>query len=168
MRTAHQTQRLDFAMSDLTVALSDILVQKHSSTALSAPGLLTERLDSFLQEAYQINRSISSLLGYLRAIRTPYLSTAPPPRQKRTAAERHSPTSPTPRGDVPDHLSDSQREAIDSETSSVLRDLNKKITDLTSAVSLQHDTAMRVLETRYGKPNEINFQSESAPLGHSG
>src|ERR1700712_545177 len=103
-------------MTDLTVALSDVLVQKHSSAALSPPRDLAARLDSFLQEAYQINRSISSLLGYLRAIRTPYLSTAAPPRQKHTGTRKHS-APYKPNGDVPEHLNDSQREAIDSETS---------------------------------------------------
>ncbi len=140
-------------MTDLTVALSDILVQKHSSTALSPPGDLAARLDSFLQEAYQINKSISSLLGYLRAVRTPYLSTGPPPRQKRTGAQRNS--ASVTDSNVPEHLNDSQREAIDSETASVLRDINKKITDLTSAVSLQNDTASKVLEQRFGKPSGV-------------
>ena len=142
-------------MTDLAVALSDILVQKHSSPALPPPGELTARLDSFLQEAYQINRSISSLLGYLRAIRIPYLSNAPPPRQKRTGADRYAASARGVEGDIPAHLNNAQREAIDSETSSVLRDVNKKITDLSSAVGLQHDTANKVLETRYGKPNGV-------------
>ncbi|OCT51131.1 putative SNARE protein (Ufe1) [Cladophialophora carrionii] len=142
-------------MTDLTAALSTILVQRHSKSALSPPRDLTAKLDSFLREAYQINRSISSLLDYLRAIRTPYLSSAPPPRQKRLDVERQSLSSHIPGRHVPEHLNDSQREAIDSETSSVLRDINKKITDLNSAVSLQHDTASKVLEQKYGKPSGV-------------
>lgn len=55
--------------------------------------------------------------------------------------------------DVPEYLTDSQREAIDTETSSVLRDINDKITNLSSAVSLQHDTAVKVLEKKYGRPD---------------
>ncbi|KIW32763.1 hypothetical protein, variant [Cladophialophora immunda] len=141
-------------MTDLSVALSEILVEKHSSKRLRRNLDLAGKLDSFLREAYQINRSISSLLGYLRAIRTPYLSTAPPPRhQKHTGVERHSTFSHIPGQDVPDHLNDTQREAIDSETSSVLRDINNKITNLTSAVNLQHETASKVLERKYGKPD---------------
>ena len=142
-------------MTDLTVHLSEYLAQKHSSQPLSHHEHLTAKLDSFLQEAYHINKSISSLLGYLRSIRTPYLSTAPPPRQKRTGPERHSTFSHIPGGDVPEHLNDSQREAIDSETSSVLRDINNKITNLTSAVNLQHDTSKKVLEKKYGKPSGV-------------
>jgi hypothetical protein len=142
-------------MPDLTADLSDILVHKHSGKALSRSRDLTAKLDSFLREAYQINRSISSLLGYLRAIRTPYLSSGPPPRQKRIDVDRQLTSSHLPGGNVPEHLNDSQREAIDSETSSVLRDINKKITDLNSAVNLQHDTASKVLEQKYGKPSGL-------------
>lgn len=142
-------------MTDLTFVLSDVLIQNHSSKAIAPPTDLSERLDSFLQEATQINRSISSLLGYLRAIRTPYLSTAAPPRQKQTVPQKSAARSRNTNDDVPEHLNDSQREAIDSETSSVLRDINKKITDLSSAVSLQHDTANKVLEQKYGKPSGV-------------
>ncbi|EXJ68932.1 uncharacterized protein A1O5_07864 [Cladophialophora psammophila CBS 110553] len=141
-------------MTDLTVTLSDILVQKHSSKTLGQNGELVGKLDSFLREAYQINRSISSLLGYLRAIRTPYLSTAPPPRhRKHSGAEQRSTFSHIPDRDVPEHLTDAQREAIDTETSSVLRDINNKITNLTSAVNLQQETASKVLERKYGRAN---------------
>ncbi|KIY00677.1 uncharacterized protein Z520_03342 [Fonsecaea multimorphosa CBS 102226] len=141
-------------MTDLTGTLSDVLVQKHSAKRLHQHRDLAGKLDSFLREAYQINRSISSLLGYLRAIRTPYLSTAPPPRHHKHpgGAERHS-HIPGGRENVPEHLNDTQREAIDSETSSVLRDINNKITNLTSAVNLQHETASKVLERKYGKPD---------------
>lgn len=48
---------------------------------------------------------------------------------------------------------DSQREAIDTETSSLLREVNNKITNLSSAANLQHDTATKVLEKRYGRPD---------------
>ena len=107
------------AMTDLTGPLSDILVQKHSAPAISPPGDYTSKLDSFLHEAYQINRSISSLLGYLRNIRTPYLSTAPAARQKRTANDKNVRAPQLLGSDIPEQLNDSQREAIDSETSSV-------------------------------------------------
>ncbi|KIX02284.1 uncharacterized protein Z518_08223 [Rhinocladiella mackenziei CBS 650.93] len=142
-------------MTDVSSTLSDILIQKYSSKPILGRGRdLTSDLDVFLNEACQINRSISSLLGYLRAIRTPYLSTAPPPRhQKRSGADYSPAASSLLVGDVPEHLNDSQREAIDGETSSVLRDLNNKIANLSSAVSLQHDTATKVLERKYGRPS---------------
>lgn len=56
---------------------------------------------------------------------------------------------------MPEHLNDSQREAIDAETSSVLRDINNKISNLSSAVTLQHETANKVLEKKYGKPDGL-------------
>ncbi|KAL6246530.1 syntaxin ufe1 [Rhinocladiella similis] len=142
-------------MTDISVTISSILVEKHSSKSVIGRARdLTSNLDTFLKEAYQINQSISSLLRYLRAIRTPYLSTAQPPRHSR----RNEPaTSLSSRQDweIPEHLNDSQRETIDSETSSVLREINGRISDLSSAVDLQHDTARRVLEKRYGRPNGI-------------
>jgi hypothetical protein len=100
------------------------------------------------------NKSITLLLSYLQAIRTPYLSTAPPPRhhQQRQDQKRAGAIQSTlsPR-DVPEHLTDPQREAIDAETSTVLRDINNKITNLASAVNLQHETATKVLEKKYGR-----------------
>lgn len=145
-------------MADLTSTLSDVLIQKHSSTGIPPPTDLTTKLDSFLQEAYQINKSISSLLGYLRAIRTPYLSTAAPRHQKRAGADRFPRFSHGLDQEAPEQLDDSQREAIDSESSSVLRDLNKKITELTSAVNLQHDTANKILQKEFGKPRGVLWQ----------
>ncbi|KIW19573.1 hypothetical protein PV08_00146 [Exophiala spinifera] len=142
-------------MTDLSVTLSSILVEKHSSKSVIGRAKdLTSDLDSFLREAYQINQSISSLLRYLRAIRTPYLSTAPPPRHSR----RNEPVtslSSTQDWEVPEHLNDSQREAIDSETSSVLREINGRIAALSSAVDLQHDTAKKILEKQYGRPKGV-------------
>ncbi|KAL2443670.1 hypothetical protein ABEF95_009727 [Exophiala dermatitidis] len=143
-------------MTDLTGTLSSILVEKHSSKPLRGVrnGHLTQNLDAFLKEANQINRSISSLLSYLRSIRTPYLSNAPAPRHpKRTEASHAIAGLDLQNQNVPEYLNDSQREAIDRETSSVLREINGKITDLSSAVNLQHDTATKILEKNYGRPN---------------
>jgi len=57
--------------------------------------------------------------------------------------------------EAPAYLNDQQREAIDSETSAFLRDLNQNISSLSSAVDLQHETATQVLEKKYGRPNGI-------------
>jgi hypothetical protein len=56
---------------------------------------------------------------------------------------------------VPTYLDDQQRESIDTQTSAVLREINGNITNLSSAVSLQHDTATKVLEKKYGKPTGL-------------
>ncbi len=53
---------------------------------------------------------------------------------------------------MPTYLDDTQRESIDTQTSTVLREINGNIANLSSAVSLQHDTATKVLEKKYGKP----------------
>ena len=96
------------------------------------------------------NKSITSLLSYLRAIRQPYLSSAPPPRRSQRPSKH--PSVVTLGTEIPAHLDDTQREAIDTQTASVLREINDNITNLSSAVSLQHDTATKVLEKKYGKP----------------
>jgi hypothetical protein len=56
---------------------------------------------------------------------------------------------------IPSHLDDQQRESIDAQTSSILRELNGNISNLSSAVSLQYDTAQKILEKKYGKPTGL-------------
>lgn len=56
------------------------------------------------------------------------------------------------------HLTDSQREDIDSETSAVLRDANASISNLSSAAALQHDTATKLLHKKYGRPTSLLFR----------
>ncbi|ETN47257.1 uncharacterized protein HMPREF1541_01449 [Cyphellophora europaea CBS 101466] len=137
---------------DITPALSAILVQSHSAKAISQETKrLTQTLDAFLKEAYQINSSLNSLLTYLRAIRQPYLSSALPPRRSHQAAS----TGVGPLQDIPTHLTDPQRTAIDESTSSLLRDLNGSIVNLSSAADLQHDTASKMLQKKYGRPTSI-------------
>ncbi|RMZ81365.1 hypothetical protein DV738_g2243, partial [Chaetothyriales sp. CBS 135597] len=144
-------------MTDLTPTLSAILVQEHSSRPLRSVDKpdrpLSQSLDAFLHEATQINRSLTSLLGYLRNIRQPYVSAAPPPR-RRALSRPQQPLSPLG-SDVPTHLDDDQREEIDRQTSSVLSDINGNITNLASAVSLQYDTAQKIVEQKYGKPSGL-------------
>ena len=125
--------------ADLTPVISSILEQKHATKPIGGPRDLSERLDSFLSEAYQISTNISSLLSYLRTIRQPYLSTAPPPR-------RITPSSGT-------HFTDRDRENIDSSTGQQLRDLNANITNLNEAADLSASTSTARLERKYGKPS---------------
>ncbi|RMZ85969.1 hypothetical protein DV737_g23, partial [Chaetothyriales sp. CBS 132003] len=144
-------------MTDVTPVLSAILVQAHSPPPLASTGTaharLSQSLDAFLHEATQINRSLSSLLAYLKSIRQPYLSSAPPPRRRAHSKSQLqlSPLAP----DIPTHLDDDQREEIDRQTASVLGDINGNITNLSAAVSLQYDTAQKVLEQKYGKPSGL-------------
>ena len=129
-------------MTDITPLLSDILVTSHSQPALPSPAALVQKLDAFLEEANAINTKISDLVTYLRQVRQPYLSTAPPPRRG---------TANVSASGVPSYLDDSQREQIDSTTSQVLRDLNANITNLDQASNLRSTTEATLLERKYGK-----------------
>ena len=141
---------------DLTPALSAILVQAHAKPLLADPSArLTHTLDSFLKEAYQINASLNSLLKYLQSIRQPYLSNAPAP-SRRHAQKAQS--IRTVASETPTHLSDDQRTTIDTETSSLLRDLNASIGSLAAAAELQHDTATKLLHKKYGRPSSLLFR----------
>lgn len=144
---------------DLTPTLSDLLVKSHSPP-ISPPSTthLTQTLDAFLKEAYQINTSLNSLLKYLQSIRQPYLSNAPAPRRQHHAPQRRPQTPTFPSSATPTHLTDTQRTTIDSETSSLLRSLNTSITNLSSAADLQHDTATKLLHKKYGRPTSLLFR----------
>lgn len=51
-------------MTDLSVTLSSILVEKHSSkSVIGRTRDLTSNLDAFLKEAYQIVRPLDALLA---------------------------------------------------------------------------------------------------------
>lgn len=125
--------------ADLTPALSSMLEQKHATNFITRPRDWSEKLDSFLNEAYQINTNISALLSHLRQIRQPYISTAPPPRRINASSGTH--------------FTDRDRENIDSSTGQLLRELNDNITNLTQAADLNASTAAARLERKYGKPS---------------
>lgn len=125
--------------ADLTPVLSSILEQKYATKPIAGQHDLSTKLDSFLSEAYQINNNISSLLSYMRKIRQPYLSTAPPPRRITSSSSTY--------------LTDRDRENIDSSTGQLLRELNANITNLTQAADLHASTATARLERKYGKPS---------------
>jgi hypothetical protein len=128
-------------LNDLAPLLSSMLQQKHATKPIAGPRDLSEKLDSFLSEAYQINNSISSLLSDLRQIRQPYLSTAPPPRRITTSSNTY--------------FTDRDRENIDSSTGHLLREINANITKLTEAAELNAATTTARLERKYGKPSGL-------------
>jgi hypothetical protein len=135
------TPKMGADLNDLAPLLSSILQQKHSTKPIAGPRDLSEKLDSFLSEAYQINNSISSLLSDLRQIRQPYLSTAPPPRRITTSSTTY--------------YTDRDRENIDSSTGQLLRELNASIAKLTEAADLNAATITARLERKYGKPSGL-------------
>ncbi|GAB7366777.1 hypothetical protein MBLNU230_g0730t1 [Neophaeotheca triangularis] len=89
-----------------------------------------EKINSFLQEAYNINARITDLTKSLRSIRPRYLSTAPP--SQRRANKDSAQTRP---------LTDSERDALDASSKQLLRDLNNAITRLQQAESIRLQTA---------------------------
>ncbi|KAK5070150.1 syntaxin ufe1 [Lithohypha guttulata] len=133
-------------MTDLTFTVSSLLKEKHNCDPVRKP-ISPRMLDSFLIEARQINRSLRELISYLRAIRVPYLSTAPPPRRNQKHARVNSKTH----DDIPAYLTDKQREDIDSQTAALLIRLNSTYQNLEQANNLRHENTQRRLERKYGK-----------------
>ena len=134
------------AATDQTSALSDILVKTHKSQAIDATSHI-QRLDSFLKDARQINKSIAELLSYARAIRAPYLSTAPLP----TRTQKHA-RLPSQSHAVPSYLNDAQREDIVAQTTALLNDVRGNIQSLEKVEATRHEVATKLLEKKYGKP----------------
>ena len=94
------------------------------------------------------NTHIASLSAYLRSIRAPYLSTAPPPiRSSRPPSTKHPHVGPPDRT----YLTDPQREAIDASSKSVLRDLNASITQLAQAETVRQQTVDQIAAKKRGR-----------------
>ncbi|KAM5474348.1 syntaxin ufe1 [Microsporum audouinii] len=136
-------------MTDLTPAVNDLL-RSRGSSMLSGEAIKPSDLqvDEFLKEAHRINFHISSLLAYLKSIRTAYLSTAP----ARATFGHHADFNPNllNPGSISTHLTDPERDAIDASTASLLQDLSRSIGNLASAESLRCQTQASVLRKKYG------------------
>lgn len=96
------------------------------------------------------NAHITSLLRYLKSIRQSYLSTAPPPPPSRRRL--HPQPSPSSSSSSPPtkHLTDHDRDSIDSSTALLLRDLSSSIANLASAETLRRETQASLLRKRFG------------------
>lgn len=147
-------------MTDITPVINQLLTETHSSPAIPEPGTrppLTETVDEFLKEAYRINSHINSLLRYLQSIRHSYLSTTPAPSayyQRRTPSISSS-SSSLRAGQQRKHLTDEERDSIDSSTALLLRDLSSSIANLSSAESLRQETEATLLRKKYGHTNNF-------------
>ncbi|KAJ5485091.1 hypothetical protein N7539_005079 [Penicillium diatomitis] len=155
-------------MTDLTPALDTILSSKHGRSipppATRTP--CTEVADEFLKEAYRINSHIASLLKYLHSIRHAYLSTAAASASSRRHPNKdhHAHISPrshystsyfsptrTPNPSAHHtHLTEPERDQIDSSTALLLRDLATSIANLSSAETLRQETSASILRKKYG------------------
>ncbi|OJD19037.1 hypothetical protein AJ78_00988 [Emergomyces pasteurianus Ep9510] len=146
-------------MTDITPIVNELL---KISNCTAIPDKVegrpsTETVDEFLKEAYRINTHITSLLTYLKSIRQSYLSTT----TSRThfsqsvphAKHHHLPSTTTTLQQPPDqkqHLTDADRDTIDSSTALVLRDLSGSITNLASAETLRQETQTTLLRKKFG------------------
>lgn len=96
------------------------------------------------------NSRIAELTTYLRSIRRPYLSTAPPPRQAKFSTSISSRTS-AGLGSHHFYLSDTQRDSIDAEAKSTLRDIHAAVTQLSQAERVDHEAALARIQARRRK-----------------
>lgn len=82
------------------------------------------------------------------SIRRAYLSTAPPSRRPHRSAQAqalHGNSADPP------YLNDSDKESIDANSKSFLRDLAASLTQLASAESVRRETSSRILSRKYDK-----------------
>ncbi|KAH6660949.1 hypothetical protein BKA67DRAFT_641975 [Truncatella angustata] len=125
-------------MTDLT-PLFDNLLSSHSAPPTTKHTFSVDSLDEFLQEAYTINNAIRTLHTDLLRIRQSYLSTAQP---RRTLINRQN-------GERP--LTDRDREEIDANSKTLLRDLNAKIRQLADAEQVRRETEVQLLKKKFAK-----------------
>lgn len=95
------------------------------------------------------NVRISELTAYLRSIRRSYLSTAPPPRQTRYVANGIA-TKPQHENE-PVYLTHPQRDSIDAEAKSTLRDIHAAVTQLSQAGRVEHEATFARIQLRRKK-----------------
>ncbi|OQE32104.1 hypothetical protein PENSTE_c001G05707, partial [Penicillium steckii] len=101
---------------------------------------------------YTQNSHITSLSKYLTSIRHAYLSTnTPSRRQQPNTPHTHSQSQPQNQNQPQSqNLTDPERDAIDSSTALLLRDLASSITNLSDAETLRKKTATQLLHKKYG------------------
>ncbi|KAI1991501.1 hypothetical protein LOZ53_002814 [Ophidiomyces ophidiicola] len=158
----HQTSAIkSMTMADITLVVNELLKAHGAPAILSIEDRRTkyQTVDEFLKEAYRISAHISSLLIYLKSIRQAYLSTAPrPPASRRQthqsttsiASLQSSTSTPSSQLQIDQHLSDEERDSVDSSTALLLRDLSSSIENLASAETLRQETQASLLRKKYG------------------
>ncbi|KAF8242243.1 hypothetical protein K440DRAFT_617782 [Wilcoxina mikolae CBS 423.85] len=122
-------------MTDITPLFSTIL-QKHHSAPIPPSRKPPPPNDEFLKEAYRIATHIASLLSNLQTTRKSYLSTARPPVTRQT-------TSATT------YLTETQRDALDAETKTIIRSTLSLITRIESAEKIRVQTEARVFRKKH-------------------
>ncbi|KAF2719498.1 hypothetical protein K431DRAFT_286621 [Polychaeton citri CBS 116435] len=126
-------------MTDITPTLNICLQQKGASTILHKEYDINQ-INSFLQEAYNINARLTELTQELRAIRPSYLSTAPPSRRQRQQQHNRQ-----------QQLTDRERDEIDASSKQLLRQLNHGINGFKQAELIRLETQNSVALSKRAK-----------------
>ncbi|KAK3991019.1 hypothetical protein QBC44DRAFT_324063 [Cladorrhinum sp. PSN332] len=129
-------------MADLTTTFNTILKGHECSPTKQ---FTTNTADEFLKEAYRINTLVARLHSELRDLRQSYLSTAAPRKTHRNHLRNASTTQ------KPVTLTDRDREEIDANAKSTLRDLNARIRALEDAEQLRQSTQQALLTKKFSR-----------------
>ncbi|KAK4227432.1 hypothetical protein QBC38DRAFT_536502 [Podospora fimiseda] len=146
-------------MADLTSTFNSLL-KSHESPP-TKQFLPPETIpDEFLKEAYRINSLISRLHSELLCLRQSYLSTASSSHPRKSRLNNHHPSQQV--------LTDRDREEIDANAKSTLRDLNARIRSLEDAEQLRQSTQSALLTKKFSsifsksKKSSQQIQAESS------
>jgi syntaxin 18 len=133
---------------DITPLLSQSLANHNS--ALKAHPFDLDTLNSFLKEAYSINRALTNLTAYLRSIRAPYLALS---SHRPASSSRHTTSNgaPKPSDKEVRSMTDVQREAVEQETKTLLDSLNRQISELDKAAQISSTLAGQIAQRTRAK-----------------
>lgn len=158
-------------MTDLTTIFNGLLKQHEASPTRRT--FSVDEIDDFLKEAYRIvssasplllrgpshhqmltplilqNTHISTLHTELTSVRRAYLSTAQP--RKTPTPHLRKPGAAQQPSQPPQYLTDRQREEIDSNAKTLLRELNASIRALADAEQLRQDTEAALLRKKHAR-----------------
>jgi syntaxin 18 len=132
---------------DITPQLSELLA-KNGSRPLIAHPFDIEVLNSFLQEAYRINRHITELTQYLRSVRAPYLALGSHrPTNTNWSQDKHAQA----KGDKESRMTDDERRTIEEETKDLIGRLSRQIRQLSEASKASSQLATHIAQQTRSK-----------------
>jgi syntaxin 18 len=132
---------------EITPLLSQSLAN-HNSPPLKAHPFDLDSLNSFLKEAYSINRALTNLTAYLRSIRAPYLALS---SHRPAPASRPTANGAAQKTDKEVRMTDVQREAVEHETKDLLNSLNRQISELDKAAQISSTLAEQIAQRTRAK-----------------
>ncbi|KAL1598891.1 hypothetical protein SLS60_008034 [Paraconiothyrium brasiliense] len=130
---------------DLTPVFNQVLAA-HDARPVQPYVFRKENLDEFLKEAYRIRAHIAQLHSHLTSIRQSYLSTAHPPRRKQIARANGASTDKDAK-----HLTDTERNEIDSSAKDLLRELSHAITKLSQTEQIRQEAETHIAYKKRAK-----------------